>query len=428
MKHKHVIKEINRYIAKTQYVGLYNIVLQKGKGNKIYDTEGHKYIDFLSGASTACLGYGREDLIKAYAEKARQLTHSCFVYSPNYDAVILAKKLVRIAPGKFQKKVMFGTSASDSIDGAIKASRKYTGRRKIVSFTNAYHGSTGLAGQVTGFPLLHKGITVSSDVEFLHFPATKVQARDTLKEAQKILTPDVACIIFEPVLGDGGNIIPPEFFWKDLQILAKKQKILMIADETQSGMGRSGKWFASQNFHINPDIIVLGKGLGGGYVAISACIGRAKILDSLDKVQHVFTLSGHPPSCAVATKIISIIEKQNILIKVREKSDYFTEKLRRIAKQYNPFSDCEVRGLGLQIGMSIHSKDKEPLAEIFGNLCLEKGLYVGFFGSQNDVVRFHPPLTITKEEIDSALVILSGVFEKLKTLHFENKRERTVIF
>jgi len=421
MKSQQIMKDIQMYIAKTQYAGLYGVVLESGSANTICDIDGHTYLDFLSGASAACLGYGRRDVISAYAKTARKLSHSCFVYSPNVEAVILAKKLIEITPGNFPKKVMFGLSASDSVDGAIKASRAYTGKRVIVSFRYSYHGSTGLAAQATGFMSLKNDLYEPDKTIYLDFPKTEAKAEEILTVAEKIFRAqraDIACVLFEPILGDGGNIVPPKDFWSELLRLAREHNIVSIADETQTGVGRTGAWWSVEHFAAVPDIIVAGKGLGGGYVAISACIGRSEILDSLTKAQHVFTLSGHPPSCAVATKIISIMEEQHIIQRVKRKGNYLMRRLIILTRQYADGVECEVRGKGLHIGISVTSRDGKPLAALFATRCVQKGLYVGYFGVENEVMRLHPPLTITYRELSRAVSILSEVFEEWKRKSF----------
>ncbi|OGG11738.1 hypothetical protein A2Z00_01400 [Candidatus Gottesmanbacteria bacterium RBG_13_45_10] len=421
MKSKQIIQQVNTVIAKAQYAGLYGVVLESGIGNRICDIEGNEYLDFLSGASTACLGYGRSDVISAYSKTAKRLCHSCFVYSPNVEAVNLAKKLIQITPGDYLKKVMFGLSASDSIDGAIKAARAYTRRKKIVSFRYSYHGSTGLSGQATGFLSLKKDVYNSNEIIYLDFPKTEIDAKKVLKYAETVFRvghTDIACVIFEPILGDGGNIVPPKIFWSHLLALAQKHQIVSIVDETQTGMGRSGKWWAIEHFKIAPDIIVMGKGLGGGYVAISACVGRAEILDSLSKVQHVFTLSGHPPSCAVASKIISIIGQQHIVSKTERKGKFFKQKLIQVIHRYRNDIHCEVRGMGLHIGISIKSLKNKSLAALFATRCVQKGLYVGYFGPDNEALRLHPPLTITYAELNRAIIVLSEVFKEWKNTSF----------
>lgn len=417
MKSKQVIQEMNTCIAKTQYAGLYGVVLESGFGNRIRDIEGNEYIDFLSGASTVCLGYGRSDLINTYAKTAKKLCHSCFVYSPNVEAVVLAKKLIDITPGKYPKKVLFGLSASDSMDGAIKAARTYTRRKKIVSFRYSYHGSTGFAGFATGFLSLKNDMYASREGIYLDFPKTDTEANAVIQDAESMFRAsdaDIACVIFEPILGDGGNIVPPKSFWSRLLALTKKYHIVSIADETQSGMGRSGKWWATEHFDATPDMMVIGKGLGGGYMAISACVGKTEILDSLQKVQHVFTLSGHPPSCAVSSKIISIIEEQKIMSKTKRKGEFLKTHLVQIIRAYRNDVQCNVRGIGLQLGISILSNDGMSLAALFGTRCAQKGLYVGYFGVHNEVLRLHPPLTITYRELNRAIAIFAEVFEEWK--------------
>lgn len=417
MKSKQVIQEMNTCIARTQYAGLYGVVLESGIRNKILDIEGTEYIDFLSGASTVCLGYGRSDVISVYAKTAQKLCHSCFVYSPNVEAVVLAKKLIAITPGKYPKKVLFGLSASDSMDGAIKAARIYARKKKIVSFRYSYHGSTGFAGVATGFLSLKNDMYASTEGICLDFPKTEAEANAVIQDAELMFREpdaDIACIVFEPILGDGGNIVPPKDFWSSLLALTKKYHIVSIADETQSGMGRSGKWWAIEHFDATPDVIVIGKGLGGGYVAISACVGKAEILDSLQKAQHVFTLSGHPPSCAVASEIISIIEKQKIMSKTKRKGEFLKTHLIQVVRAYKNDVQCDVRGIGLQLGISILSNDGMPLVALFGTRCVQKGLYVGYFGVYNEVLRLHPPLTITYRELNRAISIFAEVFEEWK--------------
>lgn len=413
MKTNQILHQVDKYIAKAQYAGLYGIVLESAKGNVVKDIEGKSYLDFLSSASSVTVGYGRKDVIDTYAYTAKKLTQSCFVYSPNIETIELAKKLIAITPGNFNKKVMFGMSASDSIDGAIKAARKFTQRKQTIAFHNAYHGNTGLSAQATGFPGIRNGFLDSDDFIFLDFPVTKAESNICLKNAEKhFKTKKIACFIIEPIQGDGGNLVPPKIFFPELKRLTQKYGVILIDDEAQSGVGRTGKWWGIDHFGVVPDLLVVGKGITGGYIALGACIGRSDIIDSLEKAQHVFTYSGHPPASAVARKILSIIEDENIIEKVREKGQLLIDQLKKLTDKHKNSLTCEVRGIGLQIGLSIWSKDNKSLAVLFGVRCLEKGLYVGYFGNQNDVLRLHPPLTITKPEIKQAVHIFSEVFKE----------------
>ncbi|MBI4065199.1 aminotransferase class III-fold pyridoxal phosphate-dependent enzyme [Candidatus Gottesmanbacteria bacterium] len=425
MKTTQVFRKVKKYIARAQYAGLYGIALESARGSTIKDVEGKEYLDLFSAASSVNVGYGRTDVIDAYATVAKKITQSCFVYSPNIETIELAEKLIRITPGNFRKKVMFGMSASDSIDGAIKAARKFTQRRGTIAFHNAYHGSTGLSAQATGFPGIRNGILSSDEFFFLDFPITKKGADACLKAAEEYFqTGKIACFIIEPIQGDGGNLVPPKYFFAELKRLTQKYGVILIDDEAQSGVGRTGKWWGIEHFDVIPDIIVVGKGISGGYIALGACIGRSEVIDSLDKAQHVFTYSGHPPACAVGTKILSIIEKENILNSVNKNGIFFIHQLNNLIRRSGDSLRCEVRGIGFQIGLSIRSKDDKPLAALFGVRCLEKGLYVGYFGKNNDVLRIHPPLTITHREILRAINIFTEVFKEWESNAFPKSTYR----
>ena len=426
MKTKQVLRQVEKYIAKAQYAGLYGIVQESARGNVITDVEGKEYLDFFSAASSVTVGYGREDVIDAYAYTAKKLTQSCFIYSPNRETIELAKKLISITPGNFKKKVMFGMSASDSIDGAIKAARKFTQRKGTIAFHNAYHGNTGLSVQATGFPGIRNGFLSSDDFFFLDFPVTETQSDICLESTEKYFqTNTIACFIIEPIQGDGGNLVPPEDFYLKLKKLTDKYGVILIDDEAQSGIGRTGKWWGIEHFHIAPDILVTGKGITGGYIPLSACIGRSDVINSLEKAQHVFTYSGHPHACAVASKILSIIKDEHIMNSVRKNGQFLIDQLTHLTNTYNETLHCQVRGIGLQIGLSIRSNDNTPLAVLFGVRCLEKGLYIGYFGKNNDVLRLHPPLTITKQEVQRAINIFSEVFEEWKSNKFPTSTFRT---
>lgn len=425
MKTTQILNDVRKYIARAQYAGLYGLVLESAHGSVLRDVEGKKYLDFLSAASSVTLGYGRQDIIDSYSKTAKKLTQSCFVYSPNIETIELAKKLIAITPGSFKKKVMFGMSASDSMDGAIKAARKYTQRSGTISFHNAYHGNTGLSAQATGFPGIRNGFLSSDDFFFLNFPTTIIEVTFCLQEAEKYFqTNNIACFIIEPIQGDGGNLVPPANFFFELKKLCEKYGVILIDDEAQSGIGRTGKWWGIEHFHIAPDILVTGKGITGGYIPLGACIGRAEVIDSLEKAQHVFTYSGHPPASAVAKKVLSIIEKEHIIKNVSENGQFFINQLKNLTDQYKHIVNCEVRGIGLQIGLFIQSKNHLSLAILFGIRCLEKGIYVGYFGKNNDVLRIHPPLTITKNEIKHAINILSEVFEEWNNHKFPKSTYR----
>jgi len=240
-----------------------------------------------------------------------RLQHSCYPYTFNKDAIELAEKLIDITPGDFEKKVLFDLSGSSSIEGAIKAARKFTGKKGIIAFKNSYHGTTGLAMQATNLVNLTEGLFIDDGFYHVTFPTKEEEISDILAEIKALLKKGVAAVLAEPVQGDGGVLIPPKKFFKELCHVLKEYDALFIVDEIQTGVGRTGKWWGIENFDVAPDILVCGKGISGGYAPISALIGEEKVIDSLEKVQHLFTYGGHPPSCAVAKKFWMLLRKKS---------------------------------------------------------------------------------------------------------------------
>jgi len=417
-KSTQMIQRANNAIASTQYIGCFGITLSSGKGNYITDVDGNTYLDFLSGASVVTLGYGREDLIQTYADAARKLQHSCYPYSPNEESIHFAESLIKVTPGAFDKRVLFGLSGSDSIDAAIKIARKYTGRKNIISFNNGYHGSTGLSLAANGFEVFHAGLFLDDGFDKVDFPATNEEAERTLSAIENLLKKgNVAALITETVQGDGGNIVPPQGFHKSLADLLHQYQAVYVVDEVQSGSGRSGKWWECEHFDIIPDILCTAKGITSGYAPLSACVARREMAETLTKAQHLFTFSGHLPSCAVAEKVFSILSKEKLLENAAIRGKQLKQGLEKLVGVY-PCAK-EVRGLGLHMGFEvIDTRDQTPLGGLFAFRCVEKGLYPGYFGPTNNVMRLHPPLTINQEEVQYAVDVISAVVEEWETRRF----------
>lgn len=396
-----MLSRMQKVIGKTNYSGLYGITLYKGSGVYITDVDGNTYLDCLTAASSNILGYNHDEVAEAYYKEAIKLQNSCLPYSPNIKAIELAENLINLTPGNHPKKVLLGLSGSDSCEGAIEAMRKFTGKTAIIKFSNAYHGSTGLSQQASGFRTLNSGIyPPSSDFINIDYPITKDQCDVSLKEITKHLkTGKVGGLIIEAIQGDAGVRVPYKGFIQNLSALLKENNALLIVDEVQSGMGRTGNWWAIEYENVVPDILVSAKGLSAGYAPISAVIGRQDVIDSLSPAQHLFTFTGHSPSAAVALKVISILKNNNIINNSASMGIKLINNLKKIQSQY-PDIINEVRGRGLMIGMEINV-DKNPLAcKIFAMRCVEKGVYVGYFGDKQQVVRIQPPLILNEKESD----------------------------
>lgn len=395
-------------IGSSQNACLYGITLHKGDGNFIIDVDGNKYLDFLSGAASNTIGYGRRDVVEIYTKTAMRLQHSCYPFTFNKEAIKLAQKLIDITPGDFKKKVLFGLSGSSSIDGAIKAARKFTGKRGIITFKNSYHGTTGLALQATDLLNLANGLFLDDDFYHVAFPTKEDEISDILTQIKALLEKDVAAVLAEPIQGDSGVLIPPKNFFKELSYILKEHDALFIVDEIQSGVGRTGKWWAIENFDVIPDILVCGKGISGGYAPISALIGKEKIIDSLGIGQHLFTFGGHPPSCAVARKVIETVEQEKLMQNALHIGKILGSHLKDL-KDYDVVKDF--RGIGLMLGLEIATENSAGIA---GMRCIEFGLYPGYYGNYNEILRIQPPLTLTKKEALGAINIIKKVIDEIE--------------
>lgn len=400
------------------YAGLYGIFLRSARGVYLTDIDGNRFLDFLAGASAVSVGYGREDVVDAYNRAALRLQHSCFCFSPNLEAVELAEKLAAITPGDFPKRVLFGVSGSDSVDAAVKIARRFTGKPRMIYFRKAYHGSTGFSIGMNGFGNLQEGLFLEDACTTVDFPATRSQADRTLEQVEAILRRgDTAGIITEPVQGDGGNIVPPEDFHAELCRLAHSFGGVFIADEIQSGMGRSGRWWEMETFGVTPDIVCTAKAITSGYVPLSACIVREEMAGCLGKSQHLFTYSGHPPACAVARKVIDILEQENLIQNAAARGDQLMRGLKPLVERYPCAVD--VRGRGLHVGFEARDeKTSLSLGGLFAFRCVEKGLYPGYFGESNQVLRLHPPLIIDDAEVQFAVDVITSVVEEWESGEF----------
>ncbi len=419
-----LLEEVYNHVGRSNLAGLYGVGLKNGDGSYIEDLDGNVYIDCLTSASSTLLGYSRDDIAKVYYESALNIQQTCFPYTPNKEGLEFAKKLSRIAPGNHPKKVLMGVSGSDSVCGAIEAARKYTGRMGVISFKFAYHGSTGLSQAASGFRSLNEGIYDMNDKNFVRvpFPVTSEEKKRVLKNIESVLAfGKTAAVLVEIIQGDGGKLVPPEGFYPRLKELLDKYGVLLIDDEIQSGMGRTGRWWASDHEGIVPDIIVAGKGLSAGYAPVSAIIGREEVLDALVPAAHVFTYTGHGPSVAAASKTIDIIENENLIENSKVTGGYLLNGL-KMAEKYEDVV-VEARGRGFMIGIEI-DVSKDPFASrVFAFRCLEKGVYFGYIGDKQQVIRVLPPVNMNRSECDEVIRV---VHETAEEMHYNRVPAETI--
>jgi 4-aminobutyrate aminotransferase len=420
-----LLEEVKKYVGKSNYAGLYGVGLKDGNGIYIEDLDGKTYIDCLTAASSTLLGYSRDEIAKAYYDASLKIQQTCFPYSPNLQAVELAKRISEIVPGQYPKKVLLGLSGSDSICGAIEAARKYTGKKGVISFNMAYHGSTGLSQAASGFRSLNEGVYDLNDPDFIKvaFPVTPESAEMVLRNVESVLAfGKTAAMVVEIIQGDGGTLLAPEGFFKKLRILLDRYNVLLIDDEIQSGMGRTGSWWACDHEEIVPDLVVIGKGLGGGYAPVSAVAGRTEILDSLAPACHLFTYSGHVPSATAAAMVIDTIKKENLIENAKQMGERLLNGLKEAEKKY-PDVIVEARGRGCMIGIEINLSREILASKIFAYRCLEKGIYFGYIGDKQRVIRVLPPVIIKEDECDQ---IIKVVNETASEMHKNAVPEETI--
>ncbi|MDD2217508.1 MAG: aminotransferase class III-fold pyridoxal phosphate-dependent enzyme [Eubacteriales bacterium] len=417
-----------RYISKAQKIPYYDMVFESGKGALLYDTEGNEYIDLLASAGSANTGNGNIEIADAVYEQMKKICQITPAYVYTEKNVELAKKLTELAPGDFEKKVAFGLSGSDSIDGAIKFAKGFTKRNRLISFKGSYHGSTYGAISLSAISInMRKKLDPIPDVVHFSYPTCymcpydknqsecNLECLNEIKEAFTSYLPsdEVAAIFFEPIAGDAGIICPPKKFVQALAALCKEHGILLVSDEIQQGFGRSGKWFAIEHFDVAPDMIVCGKSAGGG-LPMGAVIGRREILDSLDPPAHLFTLGGNTTVCVAALKAIEIIERDNLLGKAAENGTYFLDKLKALQPKYDVVGD--VRGLGFSIALDFvetqatMKPDRNATLKVCWD-CVQNGVFITFLGKGS--LRIQPPLVITREQIDRCVEVFESAIKKL---------------
>ncbi len=416
-----LIEKDSEVVGKASRAPYFPLAIKKGKGAIFEDLDGNKYIDFFSSAAVLNTGHAHPKVVKAIKEQAESYIHfssDCLYTKPQIE---LGEKLLKITPGNYNKRVVFGLSGSDANDGAIKLARSYTGRSKIISFIGAYHGATYGAISLTA---------ISNDMrrkigpllpEIYHMPYPNcyrcafgqkadncsLACLDYMKNAFDLYIPpeEVAAVVIEPILGDLGFIVPPKAYMKELYRLCKEKGILFVVDEVQQGFGRTGKWFSIDHFDLTPDIVVMGKSIASG-LPLSAISAREEIVNSLD-MSHIFTLQGNAVCAKAAIATIEIIEEESLLEKSKHMGDYIKERLLDLKDKYKLIGD--IRGMGLSLGVDLvkdrdtKEKDKVGAAKI-SYRCWQKGLLLVFF-AQN-VLRIQPPLVIKKEEASRGIDIL----------------------
>jgi len=387
--------DANRYIMPTYARQPLSIV--RGRGTKVYDLEGREYIDFVAGIAVNLLGHAHPDLIHAIQRQAQQLIHTSNLYYTE-PQVNLARVLV---DHSFADKVFFCNSGAEANEAAIKLARRYSHdkygseRYEIITMRNSFHGRTMATLTATGQEKVQKGYDPL-------VPGFRYVAFNSLAEVEQAVTNKTAAIMLEPIQGEGGVHVADHTYLAGLRALCTQRDILLVFDEVQTGMGRTGTLFAYEQVGVKPDIMTLAKGLGGG-VPIGACLATNSAAKAFGPGSHASTFGGNPLACAAALAVFRVLLEGRVLDHARRMGEYLAKGLSECKDRHRVVR--EVRGLGLLQGMELDIDAKSVVSD-----CLTRGLLINNTGDH--VLRFVPPLIITQREIDRLIEVLSHIFSR----------------
>jgi 4-aminobutyrate aminotransferase / (S)-3-amino-2-methylpropionate transaminase / 5-aminovalerate transaminase len=415
------------------------IYVAKTEGAILEDVDGNRYIDFAGGIGCLNTGHRAPGVLTAIERQLDKFLHTCIQVTPYESYIRLAERLNQITPGNFPKKTLLVNTGAEAVENAVKIARAATGKPGIIAFEDAFHGRTMMALSLTSKTHPYKAGFQPFPGEVyripyaycyrcsysLKYPSCDLYCARHLEDTFKrvVAHEGVAAVIAEPVLGEGGFVAPPQDFFRILIDICHKHGVLFIADEVQSGFGRTGALFASERYGIEPDIIVTAKSIGGG-LPLGAITGRAEIMDAPGPGGLGGTFAGNPVACEAALAVLDMFEQQDLNARANELGEQFQKRAREWQKRWPMIG--EVRGLGAMQALElVQSPDKrEPAAEETKQItqyCYEHGVITISAGSYGNVIRLLMPLVITDAQMTEALDVLEGA---LKTV-YEKKHEAT---
>jgi len=401
-----------------------SIYAAKAENAELWDVEGRRYIDFAAGIAVTNTGHRHPKVMAAIAEQALAFTHTCFHVAPYESYIRLAEQLNAAVPGDFPKKTVFLSAGAEAVENAIKLARYHTGRSGVIAFSGAFHGRTMMTMALTGKVMPYKKGFGPFPAEVFHstFPNAfhGITVERALEDLDRLLATDVdpgrvAAFIVEPVQGEGGfNIAPPEFL-NAVRAIADKHGILLISDEIQAGMGRTGKMFGIEHSGVIPDMVTIAKGLGGGF-PLSAVTGRADIMDSAHPGGLGGTYGGNPIGVAAANAVMQVIRDEDLCNRAVEIGERITARLTAIAARQGMEPMGDVRGLGAMQAVEFVTDraSRGPDAALTNAIVAEaeaRGLILLSCGTRANVVRLLPPLTTPFDILDEGLDILEASIE-----------------
>jgi 4-aminobutyrate aminotransferase/(S)-3-amino-2-methylpropionate transaminase len=402
------------------------IFIERAANAELWDVEGNRYVDFGTGIAVCNTGHSHPAVVAAVKEQVERFSHTCVMVTPYDSAVRLAETLNELAPGNSVKKTIFVTTGAEAVENTIKIARAHTGRAGVIAFSGGFHGRTLLAMGLTGKITPYKNLFGPFPGGVFHapfpIPFHNVSVKDSLKALQSlfkvdIAPEDVAAIIVEPVQGEGGFYPAPDEFMHALRALCDEHGIVLIADEIQTGFGRTGKFFACEHSGVEPDLITTAKGIAGGY-PLAAVVGKAEIMDAPLPGGLGGTYAGSPVGCAAALAVVDIIRNEGLVERAVEIGKRAKQNLLALQKRY-PDVIGEIRadrGAMIAIEFVKNGDAAQPDAELTKALVAtapQHGLILLSCGVNGNVVRMLPPLTISDELLDEGLGIFASCLESL---------------
>ena len=413
----------NAVIAKG-FVSGTNCYIANARGASLFDVEGREYIDFGSGIAVMNVGHSHPKVVAAIQQQAEKFTHTCFMVTPYGAPVDLAAHLCRVVPGDFPKAVMFANSGAEAVENAVKIARYQTQKPAIIAFENGFHGRTLLGMTLTSKVKPYKfGFGPYAPEVYrmpfaycyrcphkLSYPSCDVACAEALNEffISHVAPESTAAIIVEPVQGEGGFIAPPKEYFQRLKTICEANQVLFIADEIQSGMGRTGPMFAMEHYGVVADLTTVAKSLAAG-MPLSAVVGRKEIMDAVHPSGIGGTYGGNPVACAAALAVMDLFEEENLLKRGKALGAKLQARLKAFEKEFDLIGD--VRGLGPMMAMELVTdrEKKTPAtgeAKTLVKYCFDRGLILLACGAHGNVIRLLMPLVIDDTQLDQGMEII----------------------
>jgi 4-aminobutyrate aminotransferase len=416
----------HRYMSPS-YTRIYPLVVERGSGAVIEDVDGNLFLDFTAGIAVTSTGHCHPQVVAAIQDQASKLIHMSgtdFYYEPQID---LSQRLAELAPGSSPKRVFFTNSGAEALEAALKLARWHTGRSRAIAFLGAFHGRTYGAMSLSGSKLVHRRgfsplvpdihhVPYPRGSEIRHVPDFGRRCVAQIEETifKRVAPPDeVAAVFVEPIQGEGGYHVPPPDFLPALRDLCDQYGMLLVVDEVQTGMGRTGKLFAVEHWGVEPDIICLAKGIASG-MPLGAMIAKDEVMD-WPSGSHASTFGGNPVSCRAALATLELLES-GYTANAAQRGEQLRSGLGKLQRSFLPLGD--IRGLGLMVAVDI-VRDRDSLVpdpaarDELVQTAFQRGLLL--LGCGESALRFCPPLCITPEQVESALAILAGVLAERQT-------------